>query len=356
MAVLLGGYFVLVVLIFFPCIRAVSNTVNVKVAAVLPQSIDDFGWNFDMHRALLQLQINIPGTVVAFQENVAVPDCLSVVDNFISQGYQFIWLGGAQYAGCAHTAAEQNPSVFFAHENPGTVPDLPNYSAHHADIIPGRFISGVMAGLLTATNRVGWLATNDPARIWFLNTFYLGVLYHNPEAEVHVFFTTSFSDPVNEELAINFAVNQTGCDIIAQQTNTIFPQQLIHDLGISGIGWAADMSQTEGASVLTSIVIFWEVALTHFVQKIQNNQWTSSELFLLTEENGGVDLAPFSSRVPSSTTHVLGSLEHRINNGKNPYCGQPIHDMFGTHCLDPTQAPNILQLALLPGLIVENYH
>ena len=78
----------------------------------------------------------------------------------------------------------------------------------------GTFVTGVYAGLMTKTNKVGFLGGVDNDQLGRVGGGYIdGVKAINPDCEVDVLFVGSFSDPTKgKELAM--VLYNEGCDIV----------------------------------------------------------------------------------------------------------------------------------------------
>lgn len=78
----------------------------------------------------------------------------------------------------------------------------------------GTFVVGVFAGLMTETNKVGFLGGVDNDQLGRVGGGFIdGVKYINPDCEVEVLFVGSFSDPTKgKDLA--YVLYNEGCDCV----------------------------------------------------------------------------------------------------------------------------------------------
>jgi len=334
----------------------VLGTYGVKLAVILPQSINDDGWNYQLNQGRLKLMAQVPGTVTALAENVTVAACESVVANFISQGYQLIWLADINFRACVLDMAHAYPATFFLqHWFNNLDPTLPNLSVeYHADTIgQARYVAGVFAGRSTTTGKVGWMSVNSPNTVHFANLFYNGITSFNPTAELHVAWVDNFDDPINEPTAINFWVNHQ-VKLFHTQQNSINPERLMVEQGGSAIGTSTDMRTFLGDNILTSVLIDWFSAYKHFVDKIAANQWIS-EIYVIPFGPGGITLADASPLAPIDAK-ILSQVEMNLilSGVKSEYCGPIIARTYGKFCLEGDDR-QLLFNSLLPGIVVDNY-
>jgi len=329
---------------------------GVKVALVLPGSTNDEGWNYEINLGRLQLLAQVPATQTIVAENVSVAACESVVTNFISQGYQLIWLADINFRTCVLDMAHAHPNTFFVqHWFNELDPTLPNLSVEfHADTMgQARYIAGVFAGRSTTNNKIGWMSVQSPNTVHFANLFYNGITAYNPSATLHVSWVDNFDDPINEPLVVHNWVNN-GVELFHTQQNSINPERLMIELGGRAIGTSSDMRVFLGNNVLTSVLINWATAMIHFVDKIAANQWTS-EVFILPLNPSGISLAAASPLAPIDAKIIADVEMSLIQSGvKSEYCGPIIARTYHKYCLVGADQ-QLLFNSLLPGIVVDNY-
>jgi len=82
------------------------------MAAVFPGSIQDADWNTIGYKALQNVN-NELGLEVSYSEQVAVPDAPRVVREYISLGYNIIWIHGTKFNSGIFDLANNYPEVTF---------------------------------------------------------------------------------------------------------------------------------------------------------------------------------------------------------------------------------------------------
>lgn len=179
-----------------------------KIGLIIENTIDDKGWCQAMYDGLVQAQEEMPGAFT-FQvaEKQAPVDAGSMARQFVADGYDLIIAHGAQYKNLVLEMAEDYPNVVFAY---GTASDIgpENVYTYMPESEETGYLSGIIAGLITEDNIVGYVGPvdgGDAAR--YGRGFVMGVKKVNPDAKILVAHTGSFSDTVK---AGEFAVSQIG--------------------------------------------------------------------------------------------------------------------------------------------------
>lgn len=241
-----------VVLLFY---SAVPHGEKNLVGCVLTGSRNELGWNSGNytglaeacsdHNAELRVRENVP------EEREA---CLKAIQSLASEGCRMIFLTSYGYAQYAAEVAGDYPQIkFYAN---GSEYTAENMSYCFVRMYQGRYLSGILAGLTTKTNIIGYVAAmpnNEVNR--GINAFALGVRSVNPEAVIRVRFTGSWDDPVNEKASVELLASQNA-DIIAYHQNEETVPQTCEQLGVDFIGYHK-MSGAYSDHLLTAVTCRW---------------------------------------------------------------------------------------------------
>lgn len=174
-----------------------------KVALIIENTIDDRGWCQSMHEGILGAMEQLPGKIhYEYSERMTTVDSESIARQYIADGFDLIIAHGSQYRNMVSDLAAEFPDVSFAF---GTSSDIiaDNVFTYMPESEETGYLSGIIAGLLTKNDNIGFVGpvdSGDAAR--YTRGFMLGVEAVNPDANVNVAFTGSFSDYVRSgELA-----------------------------------------------------------------------------------------------------------------------------------------------------------
>lgn len=173
--------------------KAASDVV--KVALIIENTIDDKGWCQAMHEGIVQAQDLLPGRIeYSYSEKMLPVDAGSAVRNYVADGYDLIVAHGAQYKNLILEVSAEYPDVSFAF---GTSSEIgpANVFTYMPESEETGYLSGVIAGMLTKTNKVGLVGPVDGGDAARYNRGYvLGVQAVNPAAKIQVAHSGSFSD------------------------------------------------------------------------------------------------------------------------------------------------------------------
>ena len=173
----------------------------------------------------------------------------------IDDGCKMIFTTSWGYMETTAEMAEQYPDVYFSHGT-GYLSNGKNFNNYFGRIYQARYLSGIVAGMNTKSNKIGYVAAQDSSNSEVtggIDAFAIGVESVNPDAKIYVVVTNSWYDPDKEKAASEQLLDM-GCDVMAQHCDTPYPQTLAQDRGVYGIGYNSDMSKETPNSCLTSVI------------------------------------------------------------------------------------------------------
>ncbi len=212
--------------------------------------------------------------------------------------------------------SKEFPDVTFFHCSGYKQTD--NMSNYFGRIYEARYLSGIVAGLTTETNHIGYVgAFPIPEVVRGINAFTLGAQSVNPDVEVEVVWTSTWYDPaIEKEAAI--ALLDNGADIIAQHQDTAGPQQAAQERGAYSIGYHTDMSDVAPNAVLTSVVWNWNDFYIDRVSEVIDGTY-ESEAYWGGMESGVVGLTDISDFAADGTQEALDAA---IAEGVHVFTGE----------------------------------
>ena len=143
------------------CVIAVlsplSAQTKVRLAAIFPGSIQDADYNALGFIAMQNVQKKYK-IETAFSERVAVPDAERVLREYVSEGFNVIWVHGNQFNSAADKVADASPKTTFIVEGDGK-PANAKANLWYVDrnYYTGFYVLGRLAALATKSGKVGWL-------------------------------------------------------------------------------------------------------------------------------------------------------------------------------------------------------
>ena len=219
----------------------------------------------------------------------------------IDEGCNVIFSTSWGYMETTAAMAEEYPDIYFSHGT-GYMSNGKNFNNYFGRIYQARYLSGIVAGMNTKSNLIGYVAAQDSSNSEVtggIDAFAIGVASVNPDAKINVIITNSWYDPEKEEAASRQLLDM-GCDVMAQHCDTAYPQTLAQERGVYGIGYNSDMSKETPDSCLTSVIWNWSAYYTSAVKSIIDGSWDGSNYYGGMAEGlvGITNLASFAAEGP----------------------------------------------------------
>jgi basic membrane protein A and related proteins len=293
----------------------IAQEPDLKVAFIYIGPAGDPGWSYSHDQGRLAVEDAFPNVETAYQELVPEnpADAERVIRDFAQKGYGLIFTTSFGYMDPTINVAKDFPDVKFVHVSGYKSAD--NVANAFGKIEEPRYVSGVVAGLTTKSNKIGYVAAYPiPEVIRGINAFTLGVRSVNPEATVQVVWTNTWFDPQKERGAAE-ALLDAGADVIAQHQDTAGPQQAAQDRGAFSIGYHVDMAAQAPDAVLTSAVWNWGAYYTSVVQSVLDGTWTNAPYWGGWAE-GVVDLAPYGPMVSDEIKAQADEVVAKFKSGE----------------------------------------
>jgi basic membrane protein A len=300
---------------------------KLKVAFIYIGPVGDAGWTLSHDIARKKAEKTLPFLQTSYIENVTESaDSERVMNKFAREGYQVIVATSFGYMDFVMNAARDNPDTIFLHCS--GYRSGRNVDAFFGRIYQPRYLSGLVAGLRTRTNIIGYLAAHPiPEVIQGIDAFTIGVREVNPRAKVKVIWTHSWYDPAKEREAAEVLMDLQA-DVIAQHQDTAAALMAAEKRMCFSIGYDTDMRKFAPEGFLTAPVWHWEKYYEKVFQAIKDGTWKPEKYFGGLKE-GIVDLAPFGPNVPKEARDLVASKRALIENGEWDVFWGPIRDQKG---------------------------
>ncbi|CCG08315.1 BMP family ABC transporter substrate-binding protein [Pararhodospirillum photometricum] len=308
-----------------------------KVGFVYVGPVSDHGWSYQHDQGRKAVEEAFGSRVqTAFVENVQEgADAERVIRQFAANGFDLIFTTSFGFMNPTLKVAQQFPKVKFEHATGYKRAD--NVATYAARFYEGRYVIGVMAGLLTKSKTIGYIGSFPiPEVVSGINAFTQGLRSVNPDAEVKVIWVNSWYDPPREREAAETLVAQ-GADVLTQHTDSPAPVQVAEEKGIVAFGQATEMSRFAPKAHLTAIVDNWRDYYKARVQAVLDGTWKSEDTW------GGLatDMVHMSPYNPSLTPEIVEKAEaarKAIMDGTlHPFKG-PLVNQAGEEVLPAGQA------------------
>ena len=308
---------------------------KVKVGFVYLTTPGDHGWTYAHEGARQDVEKHFGNKVeTTFVENVPEgPDSARVIRELAKQGNDIIFTTSFGYMDHTIKVAKEFPNVKFEHIT--GYKRSPNVATGNIRFYEGRYVQGVVAGLMTKSNKIGYLASFPiPEVIQGINAFGIGLRSVNPKAEVSVIWVNSWYDPVKEADAAKVHIAE-GADILAQHTDSPAMLQTAQKAGVHGFGQSSDMKAFAPKAQLFSSVNNWGPYYISKIQQMMDGKWSTGDGPDHWAGNTWVGMAddylvlsPFEN-MPSDVAAAAAKAAADIKSGKNKIFTGPIKDNSG---------------------------
>ncbi|HEY5561572.1 MAG TPA: BMP family ABC transporter substrate-binding protein [Clostridiaceae bacterium] len=306
---------------------------KIKVGFIYVGPVGDGGYTYahDQGRKYLEKEL---GDKVETVIKESVPEDTAEVDKaceeMINNGVTVIFGTSFGFMDGLDKSAKKHPEIKYFHCS-GYLQEtnMTNYFGRDYQV---RYLSGIVAGLKTKTNKIGYVAAmNIPECVRGINAFTLGVQSVNKDAVVKVTWTGTWYDPAKEKEAAKALIDQ-GVDVIAQHQDTTGPQIAAEEKGVWSIGYNSDMSKAAPDAYMTAPIWNWGPYYVDQLKKIIAGTWKSESAFLPMEADNAksiIYLAPLTKVAPAGAQAAVDAAKADILSGKNKVFVGPIYDNTG---------------------------
>ena len=207
-----------------------------KVALLLPASITDGGWNAFAYDGLKAIEKEL-GAKISHIESRTPTDQEAHFRDYAMDGYQLIFGHGFGYQDPAKQVAPDFPETVFITSTGNTVTD--NISPIVFAIEEPVYLLGVIAGMMTQTNKIGIVGGQNISAInSMFNAFEQGAKRANADVVVRRAYVGNWSDiGKGKELALAH---------INEGSDFLFP---VADVAGLGVFQAVEAAQADGKTV-----------------------------------------------------------------------------------------------------------
>ncbi len=302
---------------------------QMKVGFVYVGPVGDHGWTYEHDQGRKAVEKAFGDKVkTTYVENVSEgPDAARVIQQLARGGNDIIFTTSFGFMNPTLKVAKTFPKVKFEHAT--GFKRAPNISTYSARFYEGRHVIGLIAGKVTKTNTVGYIASFPiPEVVRGINAAYLAAKSVNPNVKFKIVWVSTWFDPGKEADAAKALIDQ-GADVLMQHTDSPAAMQMAEKQGIFAFGQASDMSSFGPNAQLTSIINNWGPYYVKRVKAAMDGAWKSQDTWDGIKP-GMVKIAAFSNRISSDVRKMAAKARDDISAGKlHPFTG-PINKQDGS--------------------------
>lgn len=298
-----------------------------KIGFILSGAKNDSGWNGKHYLAMRQVCDRL-GIELLVKENVAenTGACPKAIRELATDGANMIFLTSFAYPAEAVEVVGDYPHIAFAGIE--AEHSAPNMTAYFNRIYQVRYLSGIIAGMRTKSNVIGYVAAMPNAEVnRGINAFALGVQSVNPAAKVQVAWTGSWQDGLKETLNARRLVEEKGADVLTYHQNQKFVAEAAAALGVDFIAYHETFADTS-PHYLTSVLCRWEAYYANIVSRYLKGELNRQKINWLGIEDGVVYLEPYTNNISAAMRTQVENAAKDMREGFVVFSGE-IYDNEG---------------------------
>ena len=286
-----------------------------KVAAIYTVPFEQ-QWVSRIHKALKAAEARGEIEYKA-TENVSNADYERVMREYATAGNQLIVGEAFAVEAAARKVAKDFPKVSFLMGSSGKV-QAPNFSVFDNYIQEPAYLSGMVAGGMTKTNKIGMVGGFPiPEVNRLMNAFMAGAKEVNPKVEFSVNFINSWFDPPKAKEAA-FAMIDKGADVMYAERFGV--SDAAKEKGKLAIGNVINTQDKYPDTVVASALWNMEPTIDRALKLVKDGKFTAEEYgpYSMMKHKGS-ELAPlgtFEKKVPADVVTKVMAKEKAILAGQ----------------------------------------
>lgn len=300
---------------------------RIKVGFIMSGSADETGWN-GMHYAGVKQACDEMDVELILKENVEEfsGQCPIAIDELVAEGADMIILSSYGYSEEVAEKVKEYPQIAF-YGNSSEFHDE-NMTSYFVRMYQVRYLSGIIAGMKTESNQVGYVAAMSNHEVnRGISAFTLGVQRVNPDAEVVVAWTGEWEDEEKEKEMAQALIEDEGVDVLAYHQNLPYVVDVAEEAGIYSIGYHEAKAESSDKH-LTAAVCSWDVIYRELIREYMRGNDNQVRNYWIGMEAGAVELTAYSSLVSEEEKAEVELAKEEILNGQDVFSGL-IYDTEG---------------------------
>jgi basic membrane lipoprotein Med (substrate-binding protein (PBP1-ABC) superfamily) len=288
---------------------------KMKVAAIYTVPFEQ-QWVSRIHKALKAAESRGEIDYKA-SENVSNADYERVMREYATAGNALIVGESFAVEAAARKVARDFPKISFLMGSSGK-PQEPNFSVFDNYIQEPAYLTGLIAGGMTKTNRIGMVGGFPiPEVNRLMNAFMAGAREVNPKVEFSVTFINSWFDPPKAKEAA-FAMIDKGADVMYAERFGV--SDAAKERGKLAIGNVIDTQDKYPDTVVASALWHMEPTIDRALKLVRDQQFKAEDFgqYSMMKYKGS-ELSPlgtFEKKVPSAIVAKVRARESEILSGK----------------------------------------
>ncbi len=275
-----------------PVVKAKVPEKKLKAGFVYVGPVGDYGWSHAHDMGKKYAEKKLPWLETVIVESVAESDSARIIDRLIQEEKcDVIFTTSFGYMEDTIAAGVRYPDKLFMHCSGFKRSD--NVGTYFGDLYQMYYLNGIMAGALSKTNKIGYVAAFPiPELVRHINAYALGIKVANPEATLSVKWIYAWYGPDKAKEAAEALIAE-GCDALAFTEDTpavIEVGQSHSEKGrqIYTFSHYSAMQPYGVDSVVSGQLMDWGGMYAQILEDIYNKTWTNEDVWWLAKEKAAL--------------------------------------------------------------------
>lgn len=309
-----------------------AHASDLRVGFIYVGSRDDYGYNQSHARGARAIREMSGVTVLEEEnvsENVAVERTMESMINLDGVSLVFATSFG-YYDPHVTRIAEQYPDTVFRHcGGLWEDSDPQNAGSYFGYIDECQYLSGVIAGHMTRSKRLGFIAAREiPQVLRNINAFTMGARSVDPEIQTRVLYTGDWHLPTREAEATNGLADQNVDVITCHVDSPMVIAEQCESRGVYFCGYHASQADLAPERYLTGAEWNWEVPYRQMVEAVLAGE--TPEHFLRGGlADGFVRPSPYGPAVTDGARRNADEIKEQMEGGDFVIFRGPLKDNQG---------------------------
>ncbi|MBU3953211.1 MAG: BMP family ABC transporter substrate-binding protein [Proteobacteria bacterium] len=265
---------------------------KLKAGFVYVGPVGDYGWSHahDQGRKFAEEKFDWLETVIV--ESVDEADSARIIDRLIQeQKCDVVFTTSFGYMDDTLKAGAKYPDKLFMHCS--GFKRSANVGTYFGDLYQMYYLNGIMAGALTQTDKIGYVAAFPiPELVRHIDAYALGIKAANPKAKLNVRWIYAWYGPDKAKEAAQSLIAE-GCDALAFTEDTpavIEVGQEVTEKGkqIYTFSHYSAMQPYGKDSVVSGQLMDWGGMYAKILEDIHTQKWNNEDVWWLTKEKAAL--------------------------------------------------------------------
>jgi simple sugar transport system substrate-binding protein len=292
---------------------ALAGDKKLKAGFVYVGPVGDYGWSHAHDVGRKFAESKLPWLETIYIESVAEADSARIIDRLVQgEKVDVVFTTSFGYMEDTLKAGQKYPDKKFMHCS--GFKQLPNVGTYFADLYQTYYLNGLMAGAMTKTNKIGYVAAFPiPELIRHIDAFALGIKATNPKAKLHVKWIYAWYGPDKAREASEALIAE-GCDNLAFTEDTpavieVGQEHTEKGRQIYTYSHYSPMQPYGKDSVVSGQLVDWGVMYVKILQDIYNGTWKNNDEWWLVAEKAAILGGSFENII---NPKFVGELKMKI--------------------------------------------